>query len=190
MARSGENANGDLLVPLHVKPISDHLALFDRQLDNPELFDGRRRKIERHGRRWAKRIGFFRQDEILELECHIVTCRLYADYGIIRRNLESDNELVSFAANAICLVGRAHVLVGKFYFIVEWPKLRNRTERDRIAAGKQFLSVRLGDKRLDNGVVADRQSEASVLDDDIFFRTCRGIERQGEKSRRHRQHSC
>ena len=176
----GENADGRFAVPLDVEPFAEILPVLHRQLDDPELFDRRRGEIKRHGQRRAERIRLFRHYEILKFESDIVVGGLDSDDGIVGRDLETDDQAVALTADAVGLIDGAAVRMDEFYFVVERTKLRDRTERDRIVHAQQLFAAMLRDKRFDDGVGADRQPEAPVLDHHIARTPGRSVERSGK----------
>ena len=154
------------VVPDDVQPLPEAGPVAHGQLQQPERHDGRNVKLHSPVVLLVGCVGA----EALQREERIAAALPHSYLRLVRRKVESDDEQVAFAPDAVRPEHGALRRVRELHLVVVRTVLRGREERNPLARVYALLAGCLYDQRLRRRVAADDQPERIRLDNDVSGR--------------------
>ena len=156
---SGEDIDADFVVPAHIQPFSELLAVTDGQLHKTE-FHGR-------GRCHLQRVAFGINDKICQCKGNVIGCFPQLHHSLIGNDLEAHDQAVTLSAKAVGLECGALIAVHQLHFIVKGSGLGDGKQSDILILHQALFSACFVDQAFYDAVTANSQPQVCIFDNDI-----------------------
>ena len=158
--------NRRLVIPCGVHPVAEIATFRHGQLHDAKAGDGR----HVHHKPPVLPLLHGVRDEILKREDHVVVAAINLDNGLVRRQLEADNQFVSIAAEPVGAIRHSLAGMDELRLVVERPYLRGRKKRNSRARLQTLFAGCLYNERFRAGILADAQCHPLVLEHHVVRR--------------------